>query len=87
MSRFTKRRVPLMVFWAAWLLVMHWVDLYWLIMPEFSPEQVSLRAVDGTLLLGLGGVFIATLGVVAGGRPLICRRDPRLVESLNFENY
>ncbi len=87
MSRFTKRRIPLMAFWAVWILVMHWVDLFWLIMPEASPDAVPLKPVDATLLLGLGGVYVATFGIVAGNKLLIARRDPRLVESLNFENY
>lgn len=87
MSRFTKRRVPLMVFWAVWILIMHWVDLYWLIMPELSPEGIPFAPVDLTLMVGMAGVFIASLALIAGDRPLICHRDPRLVESLNFENY
>jgi hypothetical protein len=87
MSRFTKRRVGLMAFWAVWILVMHWVDLFWLIMPELSPEGIPLRPLDGVLLLGLGGLWVAGLGLNAGSRPLIARRDPRLADSLNFENY
>jgi hypothetical protein len=87
MSRFTKRRVRLMAFWAVWILVMHWVDLFWLIMPELSPGGIPLRPMDGTLLLGLGGLWVAGLGLNAGSRSLIARRDPRLEESLNFENY
>jgi len=87
MSRFTKRRIPLLAFWAAWILIMHWVDLFWLIMPELSPQGVPLQPVDLTLWLGMAGVFIATMARVAGNRSLICHRDPRLVDSLNFENY
>ncbi len=34
LSRHVKRNLTLLGFWAGWLLVMHWVDLYWLIMPE-----------------------------------------------------
>ena len=87
MSRFTKRRILLMAFWAVWILVMHWVDLFWLIMPELSPEGVPLQAMDVTMLLGLGGLYVAALALLAGDRSLIARRDPRLAESLNFENY
>jgi len=87
MSRFTKRRIPLMAFWAVWILAMHWVDLFWLIMPELSTESVPVRPVDAALLVGMAGVFIAALGVIAGDKLLIAKRDPRLVDSLNFENY
>ena len=87
MSRFTKRRVALMVFWAVWILVMHWVDLFWLVMPEFNPGGVPLRVVDAVLLLGLGGLWVAALALIAGDRSLVARRDPYLKDSLNFENY
>ncbi|MDO9694967.1 MAG: quinol:cytochrome C oxidoreductase [Candidatus Latescibacteria bacterium] len=87
MSRFTKRRVALMSFWAVWILAMHWIDLFWLIMPELSPDGIPLRLMDLALLVGMGGLYTATLAWVAGQRLLIARRDPRLRASLNFENY
>jgi len=37
LSRGTKRRLGLLGFFAAWLLVMHWVDMWWLITPRLSP--------------------------------------------------
>ncbi len=87
MSRFTKRRVALMCFWAVWILVMHWVDLFWLIMPELSPGGIPLQPLDLVLLLGMGGLYTAALAWLAGGRSLVARRDPYLKDSLNFENY
>lgn len=87
MSRFTKRRVALMCVWAVWILAMHWVDLFWLIMPELSPGNVPLQPLDLALLLGMGGLYAAALAALAGGCSLVARRDPYLKESLNFENY
>lgn len=34
LSRWTKRILPLLMFFAAWQLVFHWVDLYWNVMPN-----------------------------------------------------
>jgi len=36
MSRWTKRIVPSLVFFAVWQLVFHWLDLYWNIMPSYD---------------------------------------------------
>jgi hypothetical protein len=36
MSRWTKRIVPTLVFFAVWQLVFHWFDMYWNIMPQYD---------------------------------------------------
>ncbi len=36
MSRWTKRIVPSLVFFAVWQLVFHWLDLYWNVMPNYD---------------------------------------------------
>ncbi|HOL95263.1 MAG TPA: quinol:cytochrome C oxidoreductase [bacterium] len=86
LSRYPKRRKPLLAFWAGWILVMHWIDLYWLVMPEFSPDSVPLNGVDFGCLAGLGGLYLANLARLARGRSLVPVKDPRLGESLTFEN-
>lgn len=41
MSRWTKRIVPSLVFFAVWQLVFHWLDLYWNVMPSFDWTEVT----------------------------------------------
>jgi hypothetical protein len=86
LSRHVKRRRWLLAFWAVWLLVMHWTDLSWLIMPEFSPRGLPLGPIDVCLFLGIGGVYLAGALEVAGQNALLPLADPRLDESLVFEN-
>jgi hypothetical protein len=86
MSRVPKRRPGLLALAAAWLLAMHWVDLYWVVMPEASPEHAAPHVVDFALLVGFGGLFVAAAARALRGRSLVPERDPRLDESLNFEN-
>jgi hypothetical protein len=86
LSRHVKRRKWSLAFWAAWLLVMHWIDLYWIIMPSISPQTLPLGPIDGCLFLGLGGVYLAGLLHLAGQHALVPLADPRLGESLTFEN-
>jgi hypothetical protein len=36
MSRWTKRIVPSLAFFAVWQLVFHWLDMYWNVMPNYD---------------------------------------------------
>ena len=75
---------------AIWLLVFHYVDIYWLVMPSalvagptpgFSPHWLDLLT-----LVAVGGLFAGALGRLMVGSALIPVADPRLAESLSFEN-
>ena len=86
LSRAPKRRPALLAGAAAWLLAMHWLDLYWIVMPEASASRAGPRLVDVALLAGMGGLFVAAAARALRNRPLVPVRDPRLDESLHFEN-
>ena len=86
LSRAIKRRPVALAGVAAWILVMHWVDLYWLVMPEGSPASPFPHLLDLAILVGLGGVWVAAAAFVAKEHSLLPERDPRLAESLAFEN-
>jgi hypothetical protein len=86
LSRAPKRRPPFLAAVAAWVLVMHWVDLYWLVMPAASPASPALHVVDQSVLVGLVSLLVAAAAFVARGRALVPEGDPRLEESLAFEN-
>lgn len=86
-SRHAKRRLPILSFWAAYLLVMHWVDLYWLIMPNLDPHHAPFGLVDVACCVGMVGLWLAGFGVASKGKNLLAVRDPRLNESLAFQNF
>ncbi|XZE52477.1 hypothetical protein SH139x_004172 [Planctomycetaceae bacterium SH139] len=90
MSRHVRRRPGLMFFWASYILVVHFIDIYWLIMPTLSPANPLGGGVGiATTLLCLFGMSGLLIGVVlraADNAPLIPVRDPRLNESLAFHN-
>jgi hypothetical protein len=65
---------------------MHYVDMYWCVMPLHVPNGPGFSVLDVTAMLGVGGFFLAALGWVASRRALVPLRDPRLAESLSFEN-
>ena len=86
LSRNSKRKRTVLVGATLWLLAMHYVDLYWLVMPSFQAEGLHPHWLDLTLLIGLGGLFLAGLLRLMAKPLLIPCRDPRLAESLSFEN-
>jgi hypothetical protein len=48
-TRWTKRILPLLMFFAVWQLVFHWVDLYWNIMPNLHWEKDTAGHLMGPL--------------------------------------
>ena len=86
MGRDVKRNgIPLAV-GGAWLLAMHFLDLYWQVMPTLHPEGIRPSALDVAAFVAIGGCFVATTGWLMRRQALVPLGDPRLAESLAFEN-
>ena len=95
LSRHAKRRRGVLAAWAVYLLVFHFVDLYWNIMPELvnglpggDPSAVgaAFGLIDITAWLAVGGIFAFGFLKTLDGKPVLAIGDPRLPESLAFEN-
>lgn len=86
LSRFPKRRPGLLVAASAWLLLMHWLDLYYLVAPRAPAANPPLHGTDIALFVGLGGLFVWALVRPMARISLLPERDPRLHEALAFEN-
>lgn len=86
MSRSARRSKGTLVFWSVFLLVMHWIDLYWLIIPTVSPGHVSVGAMELLTLVGVGAVWLGAFARQLKGTTLVPTGDPHLGESLAFHN-
>jgi len=86
MGRSVKRNGATLAVGGAWLLIMHFVDLYWQVMPTLHPEGLSPSLLDVAALVTVGGCFVATASWLMRRHALVPLRDPRLAESLAFEN-
>jgi hypothetical protein len=86
LSRHAKRSRKILAFFAIWILSFHYLDLYWLIFPNgggeapFAPTQILF-------LVGVLAVFFGVVARRAKGVNLVPTNDPRLADSLAFENY
>ena len=87
MSRHIKRNLKTHCMMAIWLLFMHYVDMYWVIMPNITPAGLSYSLLDFSLLIGMGGLYFSVFFTRLKKYPLIPVKDPRLGESLKFKNY
>ncbi|MEZ4655373.1 MAG: hypothetical protein R3E12_17730 [Candidatus Eisenbacteria bacterium] len=86
MPRTIKKTPATLIFWACWMLVMHWFDLWWIAMPHISPERLPWSLLDPLCFVGIGGLFIGLTALRLKGAGLLPARDPRLPDSLAFEN-
>jgi len=77
-----KRNRRTLAWIAAWILVIHLVDVYWMVEPAFVPEGPAVTVFDLLTLLGLGGIWLATFSWQLSARPLLAPNDPRLAVAL-----
>lgn len=84
-SRTTKRNAATLSAAAAWMLVMHLVDVYWVVVPSVHGHAAGFGLLAAAVL-AVGGAFLAAFGWRLRRRPLLPVGDPRLAESLAFEN-
>jgi len=86
LSRTEKRRGWTLCFWSGWLIVMCYIDLYWVARPVLSFYGVGWNFADLVLallcLVGVMGIYIATLARRAADRSLVPLHDPRVEEAL-----
>ena len=86
LPRTIKRHTGALVAAAVWMLAAHYIDLYWLVMPGLHHHGVQPHLLDLGALLLVGGLFLGTVGLLMRRGALVPVADPRLPESLSFEN-
>ena len=84
LSRDLKRSPPALAAVAVWILFIHYVDVYWIVMPAAGIDQLGLHWTHFTAFVGVGGVSVATaLFLLRGTRPVPIK-DPFLQDSLRY---
>ncbi len=84
MSRHAKRNMKVLFSGALWLLAMHYLDLFWLIMPNFSKDYIPFGWMEITTMIWFISLFVLVLAWNLNRYALIPLKDPRLQESLEF---
>ncbi len=86
LSRTAKRTPALLATGAVLLLVMHYVDMFWLVMPNYNHEEVPFGITELGAMLAPIGVLVAWIGYRASKDNLYPIRDPRLAETMRVDN-
>jgi hypothetical protein len=81
LSRPFKRDVTRLVWLAAWLLLMRYVDLFWIIEPNFS-KTLSVTSLDVVVPIAMGGLWLAYFFRNLGSMPLVPAYDVFAIEVL-----
>lgn len=89
MSRHAKRNLKFHLIMAIWIIIMQYIDFFWIIMPSASHTghsefHFSLLNLGPVLLIG--GVYFAVFFKRLSKVSLFPNQDPRLKESIHFHN-
>jgi hypothetical protein len=97
LPRAVKRSAVTLTIVATWILCMEFVDMFWIIQPVLAHHHamasgdhhmtLHVGALDALTIVGVLGVFLAAFGWALGRKALIPVKDPRIAESIKFENF
>jgi hypothetical protein len=79
----TKRNKTIMTIMTIWLLLMHWVDIYWIVMPSLH-HGLHLSWIDLAPFIGIGGIFMYIFWKRFVSQPLVPVNDPKLQQSIDL---
>jgi hypothetical protein len=80
LSQLVKRKMQLLAIVASLVIGARLADLYWLIMPAFYPNQLHIHWLDLTLIIAIGGGWLALFFRQVAGKPLLPLVDPQFQE-------
>jgi hypothetical protein len=85
--RASKRNFRILTTMAIWILVAHFVDVYWQVMPTFyHAKGISFHWLDITCPVAIASVFALVFWMRVKSHALLPLGDPRFEQGLEFEN-
>jgi hypothetical protein len=86
LSRNVKRKPMLLALGAAWMVLMHFVDLYYVVKPTFGHHGPHFSILDITTVLGVGGLFLGAFAYRFKKDAAVAYRDPQLIAAMGYDN-
>ena len=81
LPRWVKRDATSMVLVSVLILIMQYVDIYWMVYPNYDPHHIRFGLLELGLLLGFIGGFLLSLFHFLSSHPLTVLKDPGREES------
>ncbi|OQY29483.1 MAG: hypothetical protein B6244_03660 [Candidatus Cloacimonetes bacterium 4572_55] len=85
LTRNSKRNFTYLKYMALFILAMHWIDLYWVVMPTLHKTGIKFSIFDLTSLIGIGGIFMWLFWTQFGKHAITPYRDPKFMKSVKHE--
>jgi hypothetical protein len=85
LSRWIKLHPTALATMGLWILFIHFVDLYAVVMPQVHPHQPLFDWANVASFVGVGGVAVVVAVLLMRGGPAVPVRDPYLADSLAYE--
>ena len=86
LSRPFKRNIRQLVWLAVWLIFMRYVDLFWIIQPNFS-KGFTVTIADIVVPIAIGGLWLAYFFRNLSRWPLLPAYDPASIEVLEHVHH
>lgn len=86
MFRLAKRNLTVLGIMAAWIVLMHYVEMYWLVYPTFSEHGASFNWLEPAAFVGVGGIVAWLIWSRLSKQALVPVNDPKLDGSINHVN-
>jgi hypothetical protein len=83
LPRWAKRTPTHLAAVSVWLLVMQYVDLYWLVYPSYFKDQLNFGFYEVFIFLGFLGLFLFSVTRFLSRNSLVPIKDPRIAESMH----
>jgi uncharacterized membrane protein len=65
------------------ILVMQYVDVYWMVYPNFFEGELKFGVIEIFMVLGFLGLFLVAIQKFLSQNNLVAIKDPRIDEALN----
>jgi hypothetical protein len=86
LPRDSKRSPKVLTIVGCWMLFAQWVDVLWLVQPEFFKDGPHVGIVEVGTFLGFAGIFLTLVSRFLGRNSIVAIGDPRLAESVHHHH-
>lgn len=83
LPKWAKRNESHLIVVSILILVMQYVDIYWLVYPNFNEGQFTFGWIEIAIFIGFFGIFFYKINQFLAKNNIVPVKDPRLHESLN----
>lgn len=85
--RRVKRSVRALVIMAIWVFLARFIDVFWIIKPAFTPNQLGIHLLDFSAHAAIGGLWLFLFVNQIKKRPLLPLHDQRMEEALGQHGH